>query len=214
MRAPRCLAAIAGFAAAAAFGGVASAHPHVWIAVKCDFVFDGGGRPIGLRETWVFDEMYSALAVVGVRHGRASSEALTPLSRTIVSASKDQGHFTTVTLGGRALSLSEPSEIGAEWTSDQRLSVRFRVDFSDPAPLDAQVMRVEVHDPDLYADFQFDKQLSRDGLPAGCRTRIDTGDSTLPADPEERSNALINGPLLMLSSGLELTCASAGPSGR
>ncbi|MBO6784440.1 MAG: DUF1007 family protein, partial [Alphaproteobacteria bacterium] len=38
----------------------AHAHPHVWIDLRSQLVFDGDGRMQGLEIDWTFDELYSA----------------------------------------------------------------------------------------------------------------------------------------------------------
>ena len=184
-------------------------HPHVWISVDCAFVFDGAGRPIGIVQTWTFDEMLSSLAVMGAprdRNGHLAPHALASPAATIVAASKPQGHFTTVVLGERPVALSEPRDIAGEWGEDRKLTVRFRMDFRDPARLDRAPLRVEVHDTDLFADFQFSNALQTDGLPPGCSVRLDDPQKAIPGDPQVVMDALINGPLLTLAGGIDLTC--------
>ena len=43
----------------------ASAHPHVWVAVKSEVLFGADGKITGIRHAWTFDEMYSAFATQG-----------------------------------------------------------------------------------------------------------------------------------------------------
>lgn len=204
----RLIATICGALVASSLAGTGvRSHPHVWISVGCAFVFDGAGRPTGVVQSWTFDEMYSPLAVMGAPHdrnGRRSPEALTALAATIVSASRPQGHFTTAVLGAQPVALSEPTEIGGAWGADQKLTVRFRMDFREAARQDGVPLRVEVHDTDLFADFQFSKEPQTDGLPPGCAVRLDDPAASLPSDPQAVMDALINGPLLTLASGIEL----------
>ena len=41
----------------------AHAHPHAWIDVKLEILFDTAGNIMGLRETWLFDEFYTEFAL-------------------------------------------------------------------------------------------------------------------------------------------------------
>lgn len=196
-------------AAAALIATEAETHPHVWIRVDCAFVFDDRRQPVGFIATWVFDEMYSAFAVVGAprdRNGQSTSAGLSSLAGVIVAASKDQGHFTIATVGGRQVALSEPKDVEGAWGENQKLSVRFRMDFQEPVRTGGPPLRIEVHDADLYADFQFNAALPSAGLPPNCSVRLDDGQGALPSDPQAVEQALINGPLLTLASGIELTC--------
>lgn len=44
----------------------AEAHPHAWIDVAVRVVFDSSGNAIGLRQIWLFDELYTAFAMEGL----------------------------------------------------------------------------------------------------------------------------------------------------
>ena len=41
------------------------AHPHVWVTVETEVVFDEHKAITGFRHKWTFDEAYSAFAVEG-----------------------------------------------------------------------------------------------------------------------------------------------------
>ena len=45
---------------------VADAHPHAWIDVRVTVLFDGDGAITGLRQSWLFDEFYTAFATEGL----------------------------------------------------------------------------------------------------------------------------------------------------
>src|SRR5436305_1936766 len=66
----------------------ASAHPHVWVAVKSEVLFGGDGKISGIRHAWTFDEMYSAFATQGFgKDGKApTSEELQPLAKVNVES--------------------------------------------------------------------------------------------------------------------------------
>ena len=42
--------------------GAALAHPHVYVTMKSDIVYDAEGRMTGIRHHWTFDDMFSACA--------------------------------------------------------------------------------------------------------------------------------------------------------
>src|SRR3546814_16782979 len=57
----------------------ATAHPHAWIDVTVQVLFDGSGRVTGLREHWLFDESYTVFAMEGLGRtgeGRASQDEI------------------------------------------------------------------------------------------------------------------------------------------
>ena len=60
------LAVVAGALLGLAWGASAQAHPHVRIDVKVEAVFNDSGEVVGLRELWIFDELYTAFAAGGL----------------------------------------------------------------------------------------------------------------------------------------------------
>src|SRR5690349_9242279 len=97
--------------------GGASAHPHVWVTVKCRIIFDKGGSVTGLLQSWSFDEMASAFATMGMtsRNGNFTREELAASARAqIVALSKDD-FFTTVRVGNARQQLGAASDYWLEF---------------------------------------------------------------------------------------------------
>ena len=44
----------------------ARAHPHVYVTMKSEIVYDGEGRMTGIRHHWTFDDMFSSYATQGL----------------------------------------------------------------------------------------------------------------------------------------------------
>src|SRR3954452_5656807 len=64
----------------------ASAHPHVWIVARSEIVFDPEGKLTGFRQTWTFDPVYSAVAVMGLdshHSGRPDPDQLAEIARVL-----------------------------------------------------------------------------------------------------------------------------------
>src|SRR5215510_13273775 len=97
--------------------GGASAHPHVWVTMKCRIIFDDSGSVTGLLHSWSFDEMASAFATMGMtsRNGALTREELAASAREqIVSLSKDD-FFTTVRVGNARQQLGAASDYWLEF---------------------------------------------------------------------------------------------------
>ena len=156
--------------------GGAAAHPHVFIDVKSEIVFDDAGRLAGVRHAWRFDEGYSAFASQGLDadgDGRLTAEELAPLAEVNVESMADYAWFTYVTAGDRELDLAPPTEY---WiTSDGGLlTLYFTVPLAEPAEIRSLPAVVEVTDPTFYVAFEF---VETDGVtlasaPAGCTMEV------------------------------------------
>lgn len=68
----------------AASCGQAIAHPHVWIDMRSDVVFNEDGLITGLNLSWSFDDGYTQMALDGLDangDGVYSQDELTPSPR-------------------------------------------------------------------------------------------------------------------------------------
>ena len=88
--------------AAVVAAGAASAHPHVWVAVRSEVVFAPDGKITSVRHSWTFDEMYSAFAITGLgKGGKSMQDELTELSKVNVKQLEEYNYFTTIRAGGK-----------------------------------------------------------------------------------------------------------------
>jgi ABC-type uncharacterized transport system substrate-binding protein len=108
-----------GLAAALVVGGSlpAAAHPHVWVDVASQILFDEQGRIVGVRHHWRFDEFFSAYAVQGLDadgDGVLTREELQPLAQVNVESLSEFGFFTAVSVGQYDAGFGEPSDYWLE----------------------------------------------------------------------------------------------------
>src|SRR3954464_10716284 len=85
-------------------GGVAQAHPHVWVTMKNTVVYAPDGSAIGVRHDWTFDDMYSAFATQGLeqkKKGEFTREELQPLAQVNVESLKEYEFFTFAKADGQ-----------------------------------------------------------------------------------------------------------------
>ena len=64
-------------AASGLFAPSASAHPHSWIDLRSEAVFDDQGRLAALHETWLFDEYYTAFVIKHSLKGKGDGKGKT-----------------------------------------------------------------------------------------------------------------------------------------
>ena len=90
----------------------ARSHPHVWVEVKAELVWERGTFT-GLRQTWVFDELYTAQALDGLpaaKDGSYGRAELAELTKANMDGLKEFNYFTIATLAGKQLAFADPSE--------------------------------------------------------------------------------------------------------
>jgi ABC-type uncharacterized transport system substrate-binding protein len=103
----------AGFAAVTGLATTpAAAHPHVWVWNKT-VVLHKDGALVGLRYTWLFDEMYSASAVEDLdknRDGKLDRSELAELAKVNVEGIKEFEYFTTSKFRGKPIQIADPKD--------------------------------------------------------------------------------------------------------
>ena len=146
----------------------AHAHPHVWIKVASEIVYDADGAITGIRHAWAFDDMFTTYALQGIyakTGGAYSREELDPLARTNIKSLKDADYFTSVEVDGREQKLADPIDYYFEY-NNEALVLHFTLPFQTPAK--PRQLALEIFDPDYFIEFAVAG--TRAG-PAGRRTR-------------------------------------------
>jgi len=155
----------------------AAAHPHAWIDVSVELPFDQEGRVSGLRETWLFDQYYTAFVASelgAIQGGRADQAKLDALLRTNMSNLKAYDYFTVVRSGTDAVRLAPVTEMSTRLV-EGRLEITFLLPFETPVEVGASDLFYSVYDPTYYIEMLHkegpDPIVLRDA-PEGCDYRI------------------------------------------
>jgi ABC-type uncharacterized transport system substrate-binding protein len=152
----------------------AAAHPHVWVTMKSEVVYDASGQVTGVRHAWTFDDMFSAFATQGLeskKKGEFTREELAPLAEVNVSSLKEYDYFTYAKSGGKKVELTDATDYWLEY-KDASLTLHFTLPLK--TPLVARALDLEVYDPTYFVDFSFVEKdpASLAGAPAGCHVTI------------------------------------------
>jgi len=155
----------------------AAAHPHMWIDAQAELVFDHAGRLAAVRQTWRFDEMFSAYGLQGVARtpdGGYAADTLQAMADDWMQAlgEPESHYFTRVTLGGRTMDFADPRQARVAWDQDsQRLSLAFELPLAKPAPLAGTAAQVDILDPTYFVAYEFAgaAAVTMAGAPEGCR---------------------------------------------
>jgi ABC-type uncharacterized transport system substrate-binding protein len=169
----RIIAALVGIV----FAAPALAHPHVWVTFKTELVYGPDGMLTGIRHAWAFDDMFSTFATQGIEakeKGKFSREELAPLAEVNVTSLKEFDYFTFVTADGKKVALTDPPK-GDYWLDwrDSILTLHFTLPLKKPVK--ARDVKVDVYDPTIFVDFEFDKKdpVSLAGAPSGCKLKVE-----------------------------------------
>jgi ABC-type uncharacterized transport system substrate-binding protein len=155
-------------------GGVAQAHPHVWVTMKSTVVYAPDGSAIGVRQAWTFDDMYSAFAIQGLDQkvkGQFSREELQPLAQVNVESLKEYEYFTFANANGKKTLFTDPVDYHLE-SKDAILTLHFLLPFKTPVKV--QALTFEVYDPSYFVDFALDEKnpVALTNAPAGCQFSV------------------------------------------
>ncbi len=192
----RAAAAALALAIGAVAPGPAGAHPHAYADIEVELVVSADGRLEALRQTWVFDDAFSAFTIPRPRRGRPASgpdAAALDAARRMVGDLHAHGYFTLLQRDGRRLATGKARELRGEMR-EGRLAIGFLLPLAEPADLRAAALSYAVFDPSYYIEM-----LHRDdaaiafagaGAAAGCAARM-----VPPApDPAEVARAAALGP--------------------
>ena len=138
------------------FATAATAHPHVFVTARSEIVYQADGRLTGVRQTWTFDDMFSAFATQGLDangDGKLSREELQPLAQTNVDSLKDFEYFTFAKLGGKQLLFKPPVDYWLDY-DDRLLTLHFFLPLSSPQTQGKKPLSVQVYDPTYYVAFE------------------------------------------------------------
>ncbi len=152
---------------------IAQSHPHVFIDIKVEVVFDDSGQVTGLRETWIFDELYTAFTAGDLDadgDGEADADKLAELTALNLTNLRDYDYFTRVEVGDSRVALADATE-SRSWVERQRLRMTFLVPFAKPFALGQDPLRYAVYDPTYYVELLHslgDDAVAMSAAPGGC----------------------------------------------
>ena len=167
---------LAAFFVAATFASPAQAHPHVWVTVTSEVVYDGKGAATGMRHAWKFDDMYSAFALEGLPQktkGVFTREDLAGLAEVNITTLKESDFFTFAKAGGKDVVLGEVSDYWLDYKNEV-LTLNFMLPFK--TPLKEKDLSIEVYDPSYFVSFGFAEKdaVALVGAPAQCKAAVET----------------------------------------
>jgi len=149
----------------------ARAHPHVYVTMKSEIVYDAQGQMTGIRHHWTFDDMFSSYATQGLeskQKGVFTREELQPLAEVNVTSMAEFDFFTQGTMNGVKVEFDKPVDYFLDM-KDQLLTLHFTLPLKKPVA--TKSVDLEVYDPLYFVAFEFaDKEpITLQGAPAHCK---------------------------------------------
>jgi len=172
---------VLGLLALGLFVPAALAHPHVYVTMTSEIVYDGEGRMTGIRHHWTFDDMFSSYATQGLESkekGKFTREELQPLAEVNVTSLKEFDFFTQGKIGGAKAEFEQPVDYFLE-QKDDLLTLHFTLPLKKP--LATKNVDLEVYDPLYFVAFEFAEKepITLKGAPASCKLSTEKlGDET------------------------------------
>lgn len=169
-----CAAFLASLAAAVS---PAMAHPHVWIEMRSDVVFNDQGQVTAMNLMWTFDDGYAQMALDGLDtngDGVYSPSELDLLTRENIASLKDYGFFTVIRFNGQKQALGEVTEYGQIWSND-KLQLHMQVPLQVPVDPTRGEFVAKVYDPDFFIaiDYARDDPVTAIGaMPKTCQVVV------------------------------------------
>jgi ABC-type uncharacterized transport system substrate-binding protein len=175
--AARLLPLLAAMALLSAGAERAAAHPHAWIDVKVKVLFDDKGRLYALEETWIFDPLYTAFSLDGVKrngNGSPDQKAVDALMLENMKNIKEYDYLTEVLIDGAKAKFSGTRDVkGTE--KDKRLQLIFTLLLETPAGAAKSPVEYAIFDPTFYIEMLHAEgggAIELSGADAACRHRL------------------------------------------
>ena len=154
---------------------LAAAHPHEWVDVASEVLFDGVGHIEAIRHHWRFDEAFTAFALQGLDtdgDGAYSQAELQPLAQVNVESLADYDFFTTVAVGDYEAGYGAPRDYSLDLDED-RLTLHYTLPLAQPMLARSAVL-LQVYDPEYYIAFAMpsEEAVRLVDAPPGCRLAV------------------------------------------
>lgn len=155
----------------------AHAHPHVWITMRSDVVFNEKAEIAGIAIEWSFDDGYTQMALDGLDtngDGVYSQSELDPLTQENLKSLKDYNYFVVPRVDGKVVAITDPTEYGQIY-SNGKLELHFTVPLAAPVDPRKVEFLYKIYDPEFFIamDYVQEDPVGVVGdMPKGCHLEV------------------------------------------
>jgi ABC-type uncharacterized transport system substrate-binding protein len=162
---------------------VGHAHPHVWVTMETEILYNPEKAITGFRHKWSFDKLYATFAIQGLDKngdGKYSREELQELAQVNIDDLKMFKYYTFPRITDVIAEQQAPKDYYLEYT-DGILTLYLTIPLV--TPIDASKMKdfiLTISDPAFYIDFAFAKgtPVRLTSAPQGCSPVIKNPDAS------------------------------------
>ncbi len=156
-------------------GGMARAHPHVWVTMKTQILYGPDGMVTGLKQDWTFDEAFTAFALQGLernKDGTYPDSVLKPLAEVNVTSLKEYEYFVRAKTAKAQVRFKDPTDYSLTFANDA-LTLHFILPLEKPVPAKG-LMTFEIYDPTMFVSFSFAEKepVTLAAMPEGCAFQV------------------------------------------
>jgi len=154
------------------------AHPHIFVEAQVGLVMDGQGSLLGVRLTWLYDDLFSLLLTADLGIDPEGDMILTAPEQATLTAAvldwpADFGGDLFVLVDGVPLALGARAEPGVTFDAGRVAESHYRP-LAQPLPVTAPVA-VQVYDPFYYVAYAVVAPITLTGGD-GCATTYQAAD--------------------------------------
>jgi len=169
------------------------AHPHVWVVMKSQIVYDKAGLMTGIRHVWAFDDVYSAFISQDIKpkwKGAFTREELASVAKENVDSLRDDEYFTQAIINGEKAIFGAPFEYWFE-QNNGALTLNFTLPLKSALKL--RTMELVIYDPLYYLDFAFPEKepTALPHVPTSCKLTISKGKDIVAAPGQSAKDAYV-----------------------
>lgn len=135
-----------------AFPAAGIAHPHAWIELRMQLVFDAEGRVTALRQSWELDTFYSLIVLEQIQAeapGDTLTEKLEHFGGEMLRQAADYNYMTELRADDEPVPLNRARSHTLERV-DNRLHLHFELPLPEPLDPAAVSLSYAVFDPTFY----------------------------------------------------------------
>ena len=126
------------------------AHPHAWIDVRSTFILSADGLISAIEEEWLFDDLYSAAVLDGMKNDSPQKTAVvSDFAPEVIKNLGPYGYFMRITAGERPVELDTVTEYKSEMQG-QQLRLSFTAPLAEPVDPTRHTVSFSVYDPTYY----------------------------------------------------------------
>lgn len=170
----------------------ALAHPHIFIDATAAIRFNDAGEMVSIRNSWTFDQVYSAWAAQGLdsdNDGELSADELQPVADDNMLGLGEYQYYTFAGEGEVNLAFTQGSNASITYAGGLQ-TLAFDVALDKPYAI-GKALEIAINDPEYYVAITFANasRVSLVNAPANCSYRLEDA-APMPDELQDQLTAL------------------------